>query len=262
MQWRQISEAIVWLLPASRAKNRILNRCGRHIALSAQVSPILVFNVGDVVLGENAIIGIGNVFRGLSMLRMDADAVYNSWNTTIADAEYQEHDSNAGTVFLGHCARVGSRCHIGASGTVIVQAFGNVGGNRCLVESGEPGRRGLEAGRVGRVVVGHHSQVSSNATMLCGSHLPAMSILAASSTLAEGRPGREMRSGLYVGHPARYVGDPGSWATDQGQVWMTRTTRDIPGHRIAEPQGIFPEDLWDGRWLHMDSESTNEVRAE
>lgn len=239
---RSLIEILVWLWPASALKNRVLNRLGRRVALSANIAPILLSGVREVEIGERALVGPGNVFRGLSLLRLDDEADYGSWNWASAHPGFQDLDPRAGTLFVGYRARVGSRCYIDASGTVIIQAYASIGGNRCLLQSHEPDFRTMEQ-TVGRIVVGHHSLVATQATMLCGARLPAKSTLAAGATMMAARPGVEMGSGLYVGNPARYVGNQTGWAGDEDPLWMTRTVRDMTALRVADAQGVSGEDV-------------------
>ena len=239
---RSLIEMFVWMWPASAFKNRVLNQLGRHVAMSARISPVFLSGVREVRIGERALVGSGNVFRGLSLLRLDDEADYGSWNWASAHPGFQDLDPCAGTLFVGYRARMGSRCYIDASGTVIVQAYASIGGNRCLLQSHAPDFRTMEQ-TVGRIVVGHHSLVATQATMLCGARLPAKSTLAAGGRMMAARPEVGMRSGLYVGNPARFVGHQTGGAGDEEPLWMTRTVRDMTELRVADTQGVSAEDV-------------------
>jgi acetyltransferase-like isoleucine patch superfamily enzyme len=226
-------QILLWFLPASRLKNRLLNRFGHDIDPSAHLGPNLVVGVRKFQIGANAAIGPFNVIRGMGLLRMSEYAIINSWNWISAHPIYQTIDCDAGTLFLGTCARIGSRNYLDSSGTIIVKAFAYVGGNKCVLQTHEP-HFATDEQSVGRITVGHHSMVGTRAVLLKGAALPDKSLLAANSTLVSGKS--DGRQGLYAGAPA-------VWRRAVEGEWFTRNTYTMGGHVIEEPMGVLPNDL-------------------
>ena len=108
-------QILFWLLPASRLKNRLLRMFGHDIHPSAHIGPNLVVGVVKFEIGQTAAIGPFNVFRGLGLMSLSEYSIVNSWNWISAHPVYRNVDSNAGTLFLGTCARIGSRNYLDAS---------------------------------------------------------------------------------------------------------------------------------------------------
>lgn len=222
-----------WLLPASRLKNRLLRLFGHDIHPSSHIGPNLVVGVVKFEIGQDVAIGPFNVFRGLGLVRLSKYSIINSWNWISAHPIYQKVDRDAGTLFLGTCARIGSRNYLDSSGTIVVKAFSYVGGNKCLLQTHEP-HFANDQQSVGRITVGHHSMVGSRAVLLKGAALPDESLLAANSTLVRGSGNG--RKGLYAGSPA-------VWKRDTEGDWFSRDTYCMTGHIIDEPMGVLPDDL-------------------
>ena len=226
-------QILFWLLPASRLKNRLLRLFGHDIHPSAHLGPNLVVGVTKFQIGESAAIGPFNVLRGMGLIRLSSYSIINSWNWISAHPIYQTVDSDAGTLFLGTCARIGSRNYLDSSGTIIIKAFAYVGGNKCLLQTHEP-HFATDEQSIGRITVGHHSMVGSRAVLLKGAALPDESLLAANSTLVCGKN---------VGRKGLYAGSPAVWKRETEGDWFTRNTYTMGGHLIDEPMGILPADL-------------------
>jgi acetyltransferase-like isoleucine patch superfamily enzyme len=245
-------QILCWLLPASRLKNRLLRKFGHDIHPSAYIGPNLVVGVVKFEVGQTAAIGPFNVFRGLGLVRLGEYSIVNSWNWISAHPVYRTVDPDAGTLFLGTCARIGSRNYLDSSGTIVIKAFSYVGGNKCLLQTHEP-HFATDQQSVGRITVGHHSMVGSRAVLLKGAELPDESLLAANSTLV--RASRALRKGLYAGSPA-------VWKRDAQGEWFSRNTYTMGGHIIDEPMGILPEDLdHDGVHVIVDRDYVDELAA-
>jgi acetyltransferase-like isoleucine patch superfamily enzyme len=228
-----VIQILLWLLPASRLKNRLLNRFGHDIDPSAHLGPNLVVGVRKFQIGANAAIGPFNVIRGMGLVRMSEYAIINSWNWISAHPIYQTIDCEAGTLFLGTCARIGSRNYLDSSGTIIVKAFAYVGGNKCVLQTHEP-HFATDEQSVGRITVGHHSMVGTRAVLLKGAALPDKSLLAANSTLVSGKSD---------GRPGLYAGSPAVWKRETEGDWFSRNTYTMGGYLINEPMGVLPNDL-------------------
>ena len=222
---------------------------GHDIHPSAHIGPNLVVGVVKFEIGQTAAIGPFNVFRGLGLVRLSEYSIVNSWNWISAHPVYRNVDSNAGTLFLGTCARIGSRNYLDTSGTIVIKAFSYVGGNKCLLQTHEP-HFATDQQSVGRITVGHHSMVGSRAVLLKGAELPDESLLAANSTLVGAN--RELRKGLYAA-------PRGVEAQDRGRV-VLRNTYTMGGHIIDEPMGILPGDLdHDGIQVVVDQDALDEL---
>jgi len=198
---RLLFEAIAWLLPASPSKNALLRRFGHDVAATAVIAPNLVLNVRRFEIGEGVQIGLFNVFRGLSLVRLGDCVIIKSWNWVSAASQFQLVDSNAGTLDLQYGAAITSRHYLDASGTIVMDRHARIGGGRAYLQTHEPDFA-TNRQTAGRIFIGHHALVSTCAVMLKGAHLPPRSILAANSTML---PMNEPRtSGLYAGSPARW----------------------------------------------------------
>lgn len=202
-------EVACWLLPASRRKNALLRHFGHRISESASIGPTIALGVGRFEVGDAVRVNTGNVFKGLSLVRLDQGAWIASWNWITAAPEFQAVDAFAGTLHMQRGSKVGSRNYLDCSGTIVIRSYGWVGGNRTYLQTHEPDLVN-ERQTAGRIVVGHHSLVHSCAVLLKGAVLPDKSVLETSSTLlaAVDLP----RRGIYSGSPARWIGDTeGDW---------------------------------------------------
>lgn len=223
-------ELIVWLLPASAVKNRCLRYFGHSIAASATVGPNIVIGLRKAKIGEDVLLRPFNVIRGLGCLILESQTEIGSWNWISAHPAFQEVDTQAGTLILRYRSRIGSRCYIDTSGTVDVRDYGNVGGNRCFLQTHEPDFANNRQ-TVGRITVGAHSMAASTSVMLKNSVLPDRSLLAANSTM---RAAADRRPGLYAGSPA-------VWKKETPATgWFTRDDREMTEHVIEGQMGLTP----------------------
>jgi acetyltransferase-like isoleucine patch superfamily enzyme len=226
-------QLLCWLLPASRSKNRVLNRFGHDIALTARIGPTIALGVKRFHIGQHVRFALFNVFRDLSTAWLDDYVIIESWNWISASPEYQAVDPKAGTLFMGIRAKIGSRNYLDCSGTITIRPFGTVGGNRCLFHTHQPDYA-HDRQTAGRVTVGEHSFVGSCAVMLKGAWLPARSILAANSTMTA-FAASQRKPGLYAGSPA-------IWKKQTVGEWFDRTAYMMSEHVIDEPMGMLPDD--------------------
>jgi acetyltransferase-like isoleucine patch superfamily enzyme len=222
------------LLPPSRFKNALLNRFGHSVAPTAVLWPSLVVNVERFEIGEYARIGLLNVVRNLTHARFEDYSRLESWNWISAHPDFRRLDPKAGTLFLGVCSRIGSRCYVDCSGTVIVRHYSYVGGTNCTLQSHQPDY-GTDCQSIGRITVGHHSFVGSRAVMLKGAFLPECSLLAANSTLAH--------SSTPDGKPGLYAGSPAIWKRETKGDWFVRKTYAMKAELVDGTMGILPEDV-------------------
>ncbi|MEJ7703124.1 MAG: hypothetical protein WKF47_05495 [Geodermatophilaceae bacterium] len=66
---RAILVLMVGLLPASGAKNRLLNALGHDIHPTAVIDPVIILLVGRMHVDSDVRISLGNVFRNLRGVR-------------------------------------------------------------------------------------------------------------------------------------------------------------------------------------------------
>lgn len=222
-----------WLLPASRFKNWLLNRFGHEIDLTARIGPTFAIRVRNFRVGAHGYIGLFNVFRDLSHVWLDDYAIVEKWNWISAAPAFRDNDPDAGTLFLGVRAKLGSRSYFDCSGTITVRPFGNVGGNRVFFQTHQTDFAHNRQS-VGRITVGDHSFVGSCAVMLKGTTLPDRSILAANSTMTGSVPAT--KRGLYAGCPAE-------WQHEIFGNWFARTNYYMKDHVADEPMGILEDDI-------------------
>lgn len=243
-------EALCWLLPPSRLKNRLLGLFGHDIHPTSHIGPNVVVGVEKFEIDHDVRIGPFNVFRRLRLVRLSNHAVIESWNWVSAHPVYRNYNSQAGTLFLGTCAKIGSRNYLDCSGTIILKAFCMVGGNRCLLQTHEPDFA-TDQQSAGRITVGHHSLVGSSAVLLKGASLPDESLLGANSTL--------MRASGAQGHKGLYAGSPAVWKRSTRGEWFSRDTYVMAGHIVDEPMGILPEDLDHDTRVVVDTDALSEL---
>jgi acetyltransferase-like isoleucine patch superfamily enzyme len=235
VEMRAMLERLCWLfLPPSRLKNAILRRFGHQISDTAIIGPTVVLGVKKFEIGDNARMSLFNVFKDMGLVRLDDNAVIESWNWVSAAPEFQDIDPKAGTLHVQYAAKIGSRNYLDCSGTIILRPYCFVGGNRVFLQSHEPDFQ-LDRQMVGRIVVGHHALVHSCSVLLMGSVVPDQSVLAPNSTMRAPKPDDDMRRGVYSGSPAKWVGET------EG-VWFERTSLVMKGTIVQGPMGPAPFD--------------------
>jgi len=231
----RLLQLICWLLPPSALKNKLLSRFGHDVDPSASIGPTVLLNVSRIKIGAHVRISLFNVFRDLGNLHLEDFAIIESWNWISAHPLFQQSDKDAGTLFLGNHAKIGSRNYLDCSGTIIVREHARVGGNRCLLQTHQADQESSRV-NVGRITIGHHSVVGSCAVLLKGAFLPDQSMLAANSTMTH-RTAKEGKRGLYAGSPAAWKRDTG------GAYFEGDAAYNITDTVADEPMGVLPEDL-------------------
>lgn len=200
---------LVWLLPASRAKNRLLRRFGHEIAADAHLGPCLVPSLQHARIGAGAIVGVGNLIRGLHHLVLDDRALIGPWNIITAHPVFQAHDPAAGDLRLGRETVVTTRHSIDCSGSVRLGAFASVAGHQTQMLSHQVDFTDVVQ-TCAPIEIGDHAFVGTRCTVLAGARLPDRSVLAAGSVLTRAREHAD--PGLYSGNPARRTRDiDGGW---------------------------------------------------
>lgn len=196
---------VVWLLPHSSLKIRILRMLGHTIGERVTLAPNLVLGCGSFTIDDGAIIGPFNVFRNLARLSMKPDSAIGSWNQLTAAADYQQFSDRVGILSLGHLAAITNRHYLDCSGQIILHDRAGVGGIKSIFQSHEIDLE-QNATTVGVIVVGVNAMTGTACTVLKDARLPDRSILGAGSLLTKSRAGAEMpEQSLYAGVPARAV---------------------------------------------------------
>ncbi len=214
---------LVWLLPASPMKNRLLRWFGHVVARSASLGSCLVPSLVHLHAGERAFIATGNFIRGVAELTVGDDAIIGPWNILTAHPAFQ-HEGGNGVLWMGAHALITSRHSIDCSGTVVLGAFSSVAGHDTQVLSHELDFDG-PAQTCAHIEIGDHSFVGTRCTVLSGARLPDRSALAAGSVL---RRAPIEDAGLYTGSPARHKQLlDGAWF--HRPVGPTRSLRDHAG---------------------------------
>ncbi|MGV9827816.1 acyltransferase [Gordonia sp. NPDC003429] len=236
---RALIELIVWLLPASATKNRVLRIFGHTIAPTATIGPCLVTSLKRADLADGASIGAFTTIRGLSLLKMGKDAGIGSFNWISAHPLYQEHFDGAGTLGMRDGAVMTSRHYIDCSGTVELGYFTVIGGHRTTILTHEANIH-EPVQNVGRVSLGARSALLTNCVLLTGTHLPPRSIVAAQATLLA-KSTAAGRQGLYAGTPAKWISE-----IDSGPgTSLGRTEKDLSEARQLESLGISDDPALD-----------------
>jgi carbonic anhydrase/acetyltransferase-like protein (isoleucine patch superfamily) len=195
---RAVAGTAAWLLPPSRAKNAVLRLCGQRVHPTAWLGVCLVVGVDRVQVGRDAVVGHGNVVRGLRVLRLDEDVRVGHWNWLSA-ARWVASDEPAGSLVLAAHSALTSRHYVDCSGGVLIGRLVTVGGHRSTVLSHtidlRSGRQSTAA-----VVIEDRVFVGSSCTILPGARIAAGSAVGAGAVVL---PGRTAQPGmLYVGVPA------------------------------------------------------------
>ncbi|MCD2187714.1 acyltransferase [Actinomycetospora soli] len=218
---------LVWLLPASGLKNRLLRCFGHVVARSASLGSCLVPSLLRLSVGEHVVIATGNFIRGIAELTVGDHGVIGPWNILSAHPAFQ-HEGENGVLWMGPHAAITSRHSIDCSGAVLLGAYSSIAGHDTQLLSHEV-EFGGPSQTCSTIEIGDHSFVGTRCTVLSGARLPDRSVLAAGSLLRRGPVGA---SGLYTGTPARYRRVvEGAWF--DRSVGATRSLRDRAGQVLA-----------------------------
>lgn len=220
---RDLILMVLWLLPASRVKNRMLALCGHRISREASARSNLVWKVRSFEMAPYARINRWNLIKGMKVVRLAPHATIGRNNIISAHAWYGRLPDGAG-LELGEHSYVTSRHSIDCSGSLRIGAFAALAGfgSQVLTHSIDLSR---DAQTAYPVVIGERSFVGARCLLLGGSRLPSRSVLAAGSVLTDAERSEQ---GLWAGVPARFK-------TQVGGRWFERTVGEtldlyIPEH--------------------------------
>ncbi|OBB44628.1 hypothetical protein A5752_03570 [Mycobacterium sp. 852002-51961_SCH5331710] len=229
-------EILVWLLPGSALKNKVLRMFGHEISPEARIGPVLALNVGHAVIGSGSTIAALNIFRSLRLLKLGDGATMGSLNTISAHPAYQALHTDVGSLIMGDGAAITSRHNLDCSGIVRIGDMSAVAGQRTTILTHEIDLT-LNVQSAGQVVIGERSAVLTNCLVLKGAVLPSHSLLIANSTLSRSRE-LNPAAGIYGGSPAEFIRsnpvDSGSWF-ERTESATTRLRIDLP--RTAKSNG-------------------------
>ncbi len=201
MTARDVLLTLVWLLPASRAKNALLRLLGHNVDPSALVGPNLVIDVGAFDVGPGGVVVGYNLFRHMEAIRMAPGARIGRMNIVTAHPVYARLMHGGGSLHLGRSAKITSRHTLDCSGALSLGAFSSLAGRQSLVLTHSVDlERDCQVAHP--VTVGERSFVGARCLLLGGAQLPDRSVLAAGSVLT--RASSDLRSGVWAGVPATY----------------------------------------------------------
>ncbi|MGW9627794.1 acyltransferase [Microbacterium sp. NPDC055521] len=228
---RDLMLLVIWLLPASRTKNRLLTLCGHRISREASARSNLVWKVRSFEMAPHARINRWNLIKGMKTVRLAPYATIGRNNIISAHASYGQLPGGAG-LELGPHSYVTSRHSIDCSGSLTLGAFSALAGfgSQVLTHSIDLTR---DAQTAYPVVIGERSFVGARCLLLGGSSLPSRSVLAAGSVLTDAARSEQ---GLWAGVPARFK-------TEVDGQWFDRTVGEtldlyIPEHDRTVASGI------------------------
>ncbi|WP_127129811.1 hypothetical protein [Georgenia sp. SYP-B2076] len=206
---RDVVLLIVWLLPASGAKNAMLRAVGHRVHATARARCSLVWRARTVEMGPGSRIGRFNVVKNVRLLRLGREASIGRMNLISAHPVYGRLYPSGASMTLGDHSYLTSRHSVDCSGPVTIGDFAAVAGHRTTILTHSVDVR-TDAQLAHPVTIGPRSFVSTNCLIVGGAELPSSSLLAAGAVLARARTGGE--PGLWAGVPARRVGEvEGSW---------------------------------------------------
>ncbi|WP_396653915.1 acyltransferase [Microbacterium sp. ARD31] len=199
---KALAVALVGFFPSSPLKNYLLRRLGWDVAGSADISPSLYWRIGGVTIGENARIGIGNVFRDLRDLRLSHDSRIGQWNW-ISAATPLVRAGGAGDLLLEQHSALTSRHYLDCSGGIQIGSHATVAGVRStFVTHGLQWTTSMQSFR--GIKIGAYSLISSNCSLTPGTRIGRGVVIGMGATVA----GNLSEPGLYLSNRANLVKSP------------------------------------------------------
>jgi len=235
---RAILVLMVGLLPASGAKNRLLNALGHDIHPTAVIDPVIILLVGRMHVDSDVRISLGNVFRNLRGVRVGSYTLIGPWNVFWANPKFRKSaDADplyVGIFSIGKSCLVTRRHNLDASGGIVIADWAGLGGrsSTILSHSYDP-KRHVMACAVTRIE--ESSFVAAQCSIAVGATLPERSVLAMGAVLM---PGATATQALYAGVPAKVVRpDISDWKCFDYSEDGTRTRspeNSLPNRRVLK----------------------------
>jgi acetyltransferase-like isoleucine patch superfamily enzyme len=194
---------LVFALPPSRMKNRVLSWLGHEIHPTAVIGMCLVKRVGRFELAQGVRIGHFNTFGGLHKVQMGRDSrivMYNSILGTSGLEKDAEPHPDRMTLRMGASSHIISSHYLDCGGGIVLHDNAWLTGIRStvLTHAFDPREGGVV---LQPVVLETGAVVATSCTMLPGTVIGAGALLAAGSTTWTGQ---ELAAGfLHGGVPAR-----------------------------------------------------------
>lgn len=208
---RKRALTIVWLVPASRLKNRMLTMLGHPVDPSATARANFVRGVGVVSLGAQSRIGAWNVIKNLHALTIGDHATIGRLNVISTHPVFTRLYRDGARLSVADHASITSRHHLDCSGTITIESYACMAGRSSLILTHSIDLR-IDAQSAYPVVIGARSFTGAGCTILGGATLPPNSVLGAGSVLTRSK--REREPGLWAGVPASHRGPvSGEWFT-------------------------------------------------
>lgn len=212
--YRGVAQTLVWLLPASPLKNRLLRRLGHRVDATAYAGQCLVWRVPYITLEDGSRVSSFSMIKNLSELHLGPGSLLAGYNLVSSHPVFVRLYNSGGSLVLSEQAAITTRHTLDCSGGVTLGPFSLIAGHGTQVLSHSIDlRRNAQSARP--VSIGERSFVGSGCVILGGGGLPARSVLAAGSVLVGS--GECLRGGLYAGVPAR-------WKSEIGGDWFDRST--------------------------------------
>lgn len=218
---RSILVAAIGLMPSCSLKTLLMRHVlGWDIDKTARVGPCIFWDVKEVVLQRDAIIGGYCMFLHVAHLSLGEGAIIGYWNWLAAAPSLRTPTLDARSagwaarLELGHHAAITSRHYVDCSGGVAMGSFTVVGGVRSTILTHQVDTT-LSEQSLRRVSIGSYCLVGSNVQVVPGACIPDRSVVAMGSVVA----GVLQDAGsLYGGVPARRIR-----ATGDGAYFERRT---------------------------------------
>lgn len=184
----RILSTFVFLLPASRFKNYILNRLGHGIGQGARIGPNLVLDCESIRVGPHGSVGAFNVIRGLIQLEVHESASIGHWNWLTAAKGYTVAGGRA-SLILREGAALTARHYLDASGGIEIGRFTTIAGARSAFWT-----HGIKWGpsqqHVSGIAIGAYCLIGANALIAPGTTIADRCVVGMGTVLA-GRYGTE-----------------------------------------------------------------------
>jgi acetyltransferase-like isoleucine patch superfamily enzyme len=191
----------VFALPPSRVKNSLLRRLGHPVHPTASIGPSLVVGVQRFEAGPGAIIGLGNVFRGLASVQLGQGATIGQLNWFSAAPTFVGTTELAATLRLDECAAITNRHHVDCSGGVVFERYSIAGGMGSILLTHHVSHASGKL-ECAPIRIGEYALLNAANRMVAGSVLPARSLSGIGAVVL---PGLADEGRLYAGVPARNI---------------------------------------------------------
>jgi acetyltransferase-like isoleucine patch superfamily enzyme len=194
---------MVFLLPPTRLKNRLLNALGHSVHPTAQLGVCLVIHVKRFDIGEGALIGHFNWFQDMALVRLGYGSQIMMFNSILGYSGAHTSDidpADLRTLRLGRFSHVLSNHYLDCGGGVVLADDAWLTGIRStvLTHAFDPEAGGI---RLAPIVLENGAVVATSCTMLPGTVVGAGALLAAGSTTWTGQ--ELAAEAVHGGVPAR-----------------------------------------------------------